>query len=175
MTWIMTILFAWLLADLISGIAHWAEDRLLISPSRFKFLEILRADNDLHHSEPAAMLKFTISENINTSVVIAWPLSLFCYMMSFPTVIWLAVFFASFGNLVHRFAHTPPRKLNSIVRFFQKTGLLLSFGHHFAHHFDSDGVIEKKNSQIRFCVMTNWLNPLLDKIRFFRFLEWLVE
>lgn len=167
----MTIILAWLFADFISGVVHWIEDKVLVAPSRYSFLNALRVDNDLHHRSPAAMLKLTPAENIQESVLIAWPLAAILFILGIPTIIWLGVFFASFANFVHRLAHQPPGRVNRLVRFLQKTGLFISAEHHLRHHFNSKGLIAKENTTIHYCPMTNWLNPALDKIRFFYFLE----
>lgn len=103
--------------------------------------------------------------------MIAWPGAIILFLIGCPTVIWLAVFFASFGNAVHRFSHTPKSKLNPFIKLVQKTGLFISFEHHNVHHFDEHGPIRKENTTGRYCPMTNWLNPLLDKSGFFRLLE----
>lgn len=167
----MTILFAWLLADFLSGLIHWWEDRVLVGPSKFAFVNRIKADNDLHHSKPAALTRETYWGNINTSVPVAWPLALGLFLIGCPTVIWLAVFFASFANLVHRFSHMPKRKIPRVVRFLQWTRLFISVDHHAKHHFDENGVIEKQNTTIRYCPMTGILNPVLDRLRFFHLLE----
>lgn len=166
----MTFIFAWILADFISGIVHWAQDRLLIEP-KSRFLKSVQADNELHHDRPAAMLSFTPLENINTSVIVAWPLALLLFIIGAPPVIWLAVFFASFGNLVHRFAHLPRAKLPRIIKVLQSTGVFISVAHHAKHHFDEMGVIGRMSTSRRYCPMTNWLNPILDRFGFFNFLE----
>lgn len=167
----MTILFAWLLADFFTGLIHWAQDRLLVKETRFAFLNTIKADNDLHHDRPAAMVHLSMWENINTSAPYAWPLAAVCFIIGFPMIVWLTILFASFGNLVHRFAHMPKGRVPRPIRWLQRTGLFISFDHHHMHHFDDEGVIEKENSKIRFCPMTNWVNPVLDYVRFFRFLE----
>ncbi len=153
----MAILFAWLLADFISGVAHWAEDRLLISVNRFGFLEGVRLDNELHHKKPGAMLAFTLWQNINTTAYITLPLSLILFMIHAPTFIWLGVFFATFGNAVHRYSHM--QRAPVVVKFLQRTGFLLSYSHHCGHHFLNGQLVKKEDSKLRFCVMTNWLNP----------------
>ena len=48
----------------------------------------------------------------------------------------------------------------------QKTGLIQSRRMHGYHHsapFD-----------VNYCVLTNYLNPILNKIRFWQFLEWTI-
>lgn len=164
-------MFAWLLADFMSGVVHWSEDRYLNTPSRFKFLDGIRTDNDLHHEKPYAMLKFTVFQNVNTSVVVAWPLALILYFIGAPAFIWLAFVFVSFGNLAHRWAHTVPGRQDPLVRLLQKIGILCSFEQHAEHHFTGKGVVKKEDSSMCFCVMTSWLNVVLDRIQFFKGME----
>lgn len=168
---IFTILSAWLLADFLGGIAHWYEDKVLNKPSMYKFLDDIQKDNEVHHDRPAALLQYTLWQNINTSVAITLPLTIVLYFIGAPTVITLAVFFASFGNLVHRYAHTPKAKRPAFVRFMQMTGLFLTFEQHAKHHFSPTGLVKKEDSKVCYCPMTSWLNPTLDKINFFGLLE----
>lgn len=170
---LVSILLAWLFADFITGVVHWAEDRLLDKPSRFKFLNAVKADNQLHHWKPTAMLRFTVSENINTSVVIAWPLALALFFASAPVAIWLGVFLSGFGNIVHRWAHTPATQLNGVIRFLQAIGFFVPSKSHWRHHFNKSGLIRSSQAVDRYCVMTAYLNPILDRVKFFRFLEFI--
>jgi hypothetical protein len=167
----VTIILSWLLADFIAGVVHWFEDKVLLNPSRYRFINAIRLDNELHHTFPAAMLKLTPAENIRESVLIAWPLAALLFLLGAPTVIWLALFFVAFGNLIHRFAHQPRGRVGTVVRLLQKTGLFISTEHHLRHHFNSKGLIAKEKTTIHYCPMTNWLNPILDKVGFFAFLE----
>jgi len=169
---ILTILSAWLLADFLSGLFHWYEDRLLIEPSRFKLIEQIRIDNELHHVQPYAMTRLPWVDNIYQSVYVASPVSLCLSLAGAPVVISLAILFLGFANLVHRWAHIHPKKLNRFIRFMQSLGLFICFDHHNSHHFsEGTGRITKENSTSHYCVMTCWLNPILDRIRFFKFLE----
>lgn len=169
----LTVLLAWLLADFMSGIIHWAEDKMLNTPQRFKFLEAVRKDNDLHHLHPTAMTRWSLWENINTTAVITIPLTLLLLLIGAPMILWLGVFFATFANIVHRFAHLPRHKVGWVFRYLQYVGLFLSLDHHARHHWDESGLIPKKETTQRYCPMTNWLNPILDRLQFFRFLEYL--
>ncbi len=167
----LTVLSAWLLADFISGVGHWYEDKVLNKPSAYRFLDQLQKDNDLHHDQPTYLLRTSWFDNISTTAVITLPISVLLFFVGAPTVIWLAVWFATFANLVHRFAHTPPAKRPLLVRMMQKTGLFISFDQHHRHHFKGRRKVKKANSQICYCPMTSWLNPILDKIKFWSLLE----
>jgi ubiquitin-conjugating enzyme E2 variant len=167
----MTILFAWLLADFISGLVHWWEDRAIVGASQFEFINGVRADNERHHTEPRYFLTLTWWENINTTAPIAWALTAALVFIGAPAVITLAAFFLSFGNLVHRFAHEGKQNRPKIVSLLQYIGLLQSPSHHAGHHFKRGKLVMREDSRIRYCVMSSWLNPILDKIKFFHVLE----
>lgn len=167
----MTIIAAWFLADILAGIVHWWEDQYLDGKSRFSFINRISRDNDLHHEDPAFLGKLSFWENINTTVYVAGPLCIILLLIGAPTICWLTVFFASFANAVHACAHRPYRKSGSIISFLQKTGIFISYSHHDNHHYVKNGLIRKQDTTIRWCPMTNWMNPYLDYTEFFKFLE----
>ncbi len=171
----MTIIIAWLLADFLTGLVHWWEDRALLDHSRIAFLNGVRRDNDLHHRCPPHFLSLSWWQNINTTAPFAWIGSLGLWFAGVPPVICLAIFFAGFGNLVHRWSHEKRKQLPVLVRVAQKSGLFISQSHHNGHHFKRGKLVLRHESRIRYCVMTNWLNPILDYVRFWRFLELLLR
>lgn len=159
------------MADFLAGLVHWYEDKVLDKALWYTTLEQISKDNELHHLNPVAMTRFSMWENIKTTAVITLPLSVVLYFLGLPMIVWLTVFFGTFGNLVHRFAHLPKGKRPAFVRFMQKTGLFITFEQHNKHHFEGKNVIKKEDAKICYCPMTTWLNPLLDKINFWSFLE----
>jgi ubiquitin-conjugating enzyme E2 variant len=67
-------------------------------------------------------------------------------------------------NLFHKWAHE--RKPPVVVRWLQRSGLILEPERHQRHHRDySRG----------FCVTSGWMNPLLDALRFFPRVELVVR
>lgn len=171
----LTILGAWLLADFLSGLVHWAQDKFLDVETAFNFTNDLKRDNDLHHVNPTAMLKLSFWDNIKISANVAWPFSAVLFVAGAPTVLWLGVFFSAFGNGVHRFAHVHPMILPLPIRALQCVGLFCSFEEHSKHHYDAGRVILKQDATCRYCVMTSWLNPILDGLRFWKALEHLIR
>jgi len=167
---LITILPAWLLADFLAGLVHWYEDHYLDNDSRFSFINRLSRDNDNHHWFPNDLAYNSFWQNINTTVYIAGPLCLILLLIGAPTIFWLTAFFGSFANAVHAAGHRPYFSHNYIVRFFQWTGLFISFKHHKTHHYKKWRTIKKQDTTIRFCPMTNWLNPILDYVNFFGYL-----
>lgn len=168
---ILTIIFAWLMADFIVGFVHWYEDRCLNEKSTNKIVrEILRA-NDLHHTEPMAMTKLSLWENLNTSFYIGMPVVVISFFVNAPHVVTLAFFIACFGNLFHKWSHLPKQKLNIFIRGAMALGLIQTRAQHRKHHYDNKGIILRKDARSDYCVMTPYLNPILDKIQFFKTLE----
>jgi len=165
------VLGAWLLADFISGVVHWWEDRAMMNASRLSYLNGVRADNERHHKMPGYLTRLSWWGNISTTAPLAWLLALALWFAGAPALAWLTAVFLGFGNLIHRWSHEPPQKLPRVVRWMQMIGLFISASHHSGHHFKAGALVSREDSQIRFCVMTNWLNPILDRIRFFKFLE----
>lgn len=169
---IVTVLAAWLLADFLSGVVHWWEDRYLGQMQSFDFAAAIASDNDDHHRKPTAMLVHSPWENMRSGAVVAWPLALILWGIGCPTVVWLSVFFAAFGNLVHRYAHTPDRQLPEWVAFLQAIGIFSSPDQHRTHHYGPDGLVaDRENSMTAYCVITDFLNPLLDALRFWHTAE----
>lgn len=164
----MTIILAWLLADLLSGIIHWWEDRAMAGASRLKYLNDVRADNERHHRSPGYLTRTSWWENINTTAPGAWIIAVILWIAGAPQILILATFFLSFGNLVHRWAHDPPERVPRIVRLLQKTELFISAKQHAQHHYRNGELVMREDSRIRFCVMSGWLNPVLDRLGIFR-------
>jgi hypothetical protein len=67
-------------------------------------------------------------------------------------------------NVLHKWAHA--EKTNRVISFLQRSRLFLSPAHHEVHHtkpFDS-----------YYCITNGWLNPLMERIGFFRRLDWVL-
>lgn len=158
--WITFILFSWLAADFIAGAFHWWEDQYAVE--EWPVIGVLVAGpNAMHHLDQARFLKGNYwQRNWTTIVPTVLVGSVVCWF--FPSA-WLTFAFLTQANEVHAMTH---RKSSSIVRMFQETGVLCSPEHHSKHHRDPFSK--------RFCVMSNWLNPVLDLVGFWRGIEWCV-
>lgn len=156
------VLTAWLAADLLAGLFHWFEDRVLTDDKKIpRWLETIRADNGDHHRKPGAIVRFTLWQNMETSALVAWPLAGLSAACG-GYWICLVFVFVSFGNVVHRFAHDP--RTRKPIRWLQKTGLFISNEQHHRHHYRGIVPIAKEQSTGNYCVMSSWLNPILDGI-----------
>lgn len=159
------LVLGWLTADLITGAFHWWEDRYgrLETPFIGPFIV---APNRLHHAEPLAFTKHGFWARNGASMVtaaVAGGLLWAAFGLSF----WLAALVLGGGltNEVHRFAHQPS-KAPAWVKMLQRTGLLQSPKEHAAHH--------RPPQDVNFCVLTDWLNPGLEMVGFWRRIERLI-
>jgi ubiquitin-conjugating enzyme E2 variant len=145
--WIGYLIACWIAADFMSGLCHWLEDRYFREewPIIGRFIA---KPNQLHHDQPSAFLRQGyISRNWTTI------LPAFGAFVLVPNLwpIWL---FVSQANEVHAWAH---QRCSSGIRMLQETGFLQSAKHHGEHH--------RSPFDVKYCVMTNWLNPILDGLR----------
>lgn len=149
------LISCWLLADFLSGLIHWWEDRYART-EWFLIGDLVAKPNELHHTEPNAFLKGSYWHRNWTTVLAAFPF----FAFTFPTIWCLVPLFASQANEIHGWSH---QRCNWLIRAIQATGILQSPREHSAHH--------KAPYDCRYCVMSNWLNPFLDTFRFWTLLE----
>lgn len=155
-----------LIADFISGLLHWAEDRYG-SPDWPIVGEAIR-ETIGHHTRPMRITERTFWELNGRVLIIAAGLGIVFAGIGMPlTMIISAALFGGFSNQIHCWSHTPPARLPRLVRYAQRSGVFLSFEHHAGHH--------RGLKNTRYCVVTNWFNPLLDRIRFWSGLEALLR
>lgn len=160
------IIAAWFIADFISGIFHWIEDRYFDESHSLEFARGIATDNIVHHEDPTAMTSSTWWENMRSAAYVGWPVAWLAWYAGLPLVVWLALFFSTFGNLVHRFSHDRKTNLPRWIKGLQEFGVFISHKHHATHHFAMGHKITKATANRAYCPMTDWVNPVLDKIRF---------
>lgn len=158
---IAKLLAGWLIADLLGGIVHWLEDRVLTE--RIPFLRGVIAANRLHHRSPLAFFHHGIVARNATTWATALAASLVWLLVFGPSWTWIA---ATIGGMVsssvHHLAHRP-RPASLIIRVLQEVGLLQSAAHHAGHH--------RPGAARRYCVLTALVNPLIDGIGLWAMLE----
>ena len=157
--------------DFVTGLVHWAADtygeentpvigRSLVKPFR------------VHHVRPREICEHGVVETIGNTCILAAPLLALFLALAAYVEIGAAAAFALFAaaatvgvtvatNQFHKWAHrqTPPRP----VRLLQRARIILTPEHHRTHHtapFESS-----------YAITNGWLNPLLNRTRFFRRLE----
>jgi ubiquitin-conjugating enzyme E2 variant len=80
--------------------------------------------------------------------------------------VWLFALLSANANEIHKWEHRTRAENGRLISFLQKIRVLQTARHHARHHTDP------KNSH--YCTLTNALNPVLDGLRFWAGLEWLV-
>ena len=155
-----------LLADFVSGVFHWFEDRY--GDPKWPVLGHTMRMNQHHHHQPRFFLRGTFYTRNREVIALG-----IVFLAVFWAVGWLnlftgaAVAFGMLANEFHGAAHKSPAENGRLVTLIQKTGLMQSFRHHAAHH--------RKGKDTHYCVMTNYLNPGLERVRFFQNIEWVIK
>jgi hypothetical protein len=155
-----------LLADFVSGMVHWLEDAYVrFKPQRkLALLNTIALENDLHHRRPREFLKRSWWSSswdlvLLGAIVLAAAHALGC--LNGPVVVF--VLLAVNANQFHKWTHRNPRENPLLVTLLQRAHLLQTPRHHGRHHSG------EKNTH--YCVVTNFLNPLLEEVSFWQRLE----
>lgn len=163
---VLKIIGLMLLTDFLTGAVHWWEDAY--GDPAWKFLgKSVVIPNLEHHQYPRKFLQHGMWPRIRLSFIIAVTLGSIAYLLG--VLYWEVAFvllYASLANEIHAIAHKTDRENGRIICWIQKIGLIQSRRMHGFHHtspFD-----------INYCVMTNYLNPILNKMRFWVALEWII-
>lgn len=167
---LLTIIFSFLkaifLADFISGIGHWLEDRYA-NESMTWIAETVVKPNIEHHHTPRSFLQRSYWQRNDVSILLSafvgLTIGLFAHL---NLTIILTLLLLSQINEVHAFAHLSIHDTPTWVLKLQKIGILQSKKHHNLHH--------SRPFENRYCILTNYLNPVLDYTMFFRKLEHII-
>lgn len=152
-----------LVADFISGIGHWFED-VYGNPNWPLIGKYVVLPNIQHHLTPRSFLKQSYLYRNSTSFVVVifigvvfWILGLLSWQVG------LLIAYLSQVNEVHAISHRKKSENATFIRFLQKIGLIQGLRHHGWHHaapYDTN-----------YCIMTEYLNPLLNKLKFWEQIE----
>ena len=156
-----------LAADLMTGIVHWWDDAY--GNPNWKILgESVIIPNLKHHKSPRAFIKGNYWTRINTSLGLGAVLICLCWIFSILNIYTvLAILIAAHGNEIHRFAHQTRKENGPLVTGLQDIGIFQSRKHHGLHH---------ESPYIRnYCVVTNYVNPVLEVIRFWVAMETIIR
>jgi ubiquitin-conjugating enzyme E2 variant len=153
------IVLGWLLADLATGVFHWWEDTFGNEswPIIGKWIIV---PNALHHKEPLAFEKNGFIGRNLAAIVTALIVGSMWFLLFGLSVFSITFLIGSaIANEIHYFSHRPS-KAPKAIKLLQETGILQSPKQHAKHH--------KPPFDTNFCVMTNWLNPLLEHLNFWK-------
>ena len=155
-----------LVSDFITGIIHWWEDAY--GNPKWKILgKHIVEPNLLHHNEPRAFLKGNYWQRNNTALIAALVLIGIPFVCGWFSRMYAAIIvLASQGNEIHRKAHQTDKENGHLIVWLQKLGIFQSRKHHGWHH--------KAPYNCNYCILTNYLNPILQKLKLWEGLEWFI-
>ena len=159
------VLVCVLVADFISGVGHWFEDTYGL-PTWPLIGKSVIEPNIEHHRNPNWMV--TMGSVIGRNYQLMGVASIVCCVACVAGVLsWqasLTAFLVGMSNEVHAWHHGAGR--HPFVQLLRDMAIVQTPQHHAKHHQPPyDG---------RFCVLTNLVNPVLDRLRFWRVIEWLI-
>ncbi len=162
------VLLIMITADFISGIVHWWEDTY--GNPEWKFLGIgkyLIAPNLIHHQKPRDFIKNSYWKRNSAAIILSFFLSLISYEFVGikPETALILFLYGSQAVQIHAIAHRTEKENGKFLTFLEESGLIQSKRHHARHH--------TAPHKCGYCLMTNWVNPILDAIQFWVMLEWI--
>jgi len=156
-----------LVADFIAGFVHWLEDAYAREDTPILGPLVART-NIIHHHYPRFFTRLSWWQSswdlLGLCAIIvfgAWELNLLTWE------VWLFAVLTTNANQIHKWAHRTRRENGPIISFLQDIRLLQTPRHHALHHTNP--------KDCHYCTTTNFLNPVLDGVRFWAGLEWLLE
>lgn len=155
------------LADFVAGLVHWAEDAYFTEDTPV-IGKLVIVPNIVHHHLPRYFTRLSWWESSRLLVLaglvlvaIAWPLGL----LSWQLLLFVAV--SVNANEIHKMAHRTRAENGRFISRLQDWRILQTARHHGLHHTDP------KNTY--YCPVTNFVNPLLERIEFWPRLEEFIE
>ena len=155
-----------MLADFIAGIVHWFEDAYVRENTPLIGSFIGKA-NVIHHHLPRYMTR-------NNWWQSSWDLLAFSAFIVLGAAwldlltwhVWLFAAVSANANQVHKWSHQTRSENGRVITFLQNIRVLQSPHHHAVHHTNPKNV--------RYCPITNLVNPILDGFRFWDGVEWIL-
>lgn len=155
-----------LAADFVAGIIHWVEDAYIREDTPLVGCWIGRT-NTLHHHLPRKMTQNTWwQSNWDLVAAMAALVGVTAVMGCLTWQVWLFAVVAANANEVHKWSHRTRRENGRVISCLQDLHLLQTPHHHAIHHTNP--------KDVRYCPITNVLNPVLDALHFWSGIEWLM-
>ena len=155
------IFTSFLIADFLSGLFHWWEDTYA-KEEWWLIGKYIATPNKIHHEKPAEFTKGSYWHRNWTTIIPSLISAALLYY--YDCWLWLSFIMLSQANEIHCWSHMP---CNRVIKLIQSVGIIQGPKDHHEHHID--------NHDKAYCVMSIFLNPVLDRIRFWRALEWMIK
>jgi len=165
------IIIGIILADFLSGLFHWFEDNYIDYCTNIPLFKDIGFHNELHHYFPRSMLAYSYWDNMSVTFILSiLTIGIIYYMNSSLVIEYKYLFgslfiFGSTANIFHRFSHMRECELPSLIHFLQKYKIIISHTDHSYHHHNTDD---------SYCTIIPYTNYLLDEMKFWRLLEYII-
>jgi ubiquitin-conjugating enzyme E2 variant len=157
--------------DFVSGLVHWFADTYFTEDTPIIGRSLVKPFR-LHHIYPRDICTHNLVEIAGNVCILAVPVLSMCLYLLWLLpesgwlafkVVWIAIVAITTvaTNQFHKWAHQEDP--SSFARWLQRTRLVLDPSHHQHHH--------TAPFNLHYCITNGWLNPLLNRIQFFRRLE----
>lgn len=156
-----------LLADFLAGIIHWFEDAYCDAETPVLGPLLIRP-NIVHHHYPRFFTRLSWWQSSWELVLVGAGvvgLAAWCGVLSWQ--VWLFVAISVNANQIHKWSHQTRKENGPVVSFFQDIRVLQTPRHHALHHTDPKNTF--------YCPVTNLVNPVLERTRFWPRLEAVIE
>ena len=160
---VLQVVLIIMLADFAAGVVHWIEDAYVCEDTPIIGSFIGKA-NVIHHHLPRYMTRNNWWQSswdllcLSALMVIgAWALGVLTWQ------VWLFAAVSTNANQVHKWSHQTRKENGRVISFLQDVHVLQTPHHHAIHHTNPKNV--------RYCPITNLVNPLLDGVCFWDGIE----
>lgn len=160
------LIATWLITDFISGCVHWLEDSY--GHPHFPIVGRYVTKPDLlHHCNPRKIVTNSWFSSSDVLLVVCLVALVAAFAVGkLSPMVFLAATLGVNANQVHKWCHRTRLENGALIVAMQKLRLVQSPRQHIRHH------LGRKDSC--YCVLTDFLNPVLDGCRFWRALEFLI-
>jgi hypothetical protein len=159
------LLVGWLIADLMTGLFHWWEDRVATETMPVIGARIV-TPNRLHHIDPMAFTRNNLwARSGETFIGVAAIAAVWFWLIGPSLVLLAATVGGALSTEIHYQTHAVKQR-RPLVRMLQEIGIIQSPGQHAQHH--------RSPSDRRYCIVSDWLNPVLDQMKVWSRLETLL-
>lgn len=156
---ILEVVITVLVADFASGVVHWLEDAY--GRQEWPITGwLITEPNIRHHHDPRYFTRhgwFRSSWLLLCFNVVILAVAWLCGLLTWH--VWLFAALGANANEIHKWAHRSLSENGPIISFLQRIRLLQTARHH----------LDPKNSH--YCVLTNFVNPIVDRIGLWARLE----
>lgn len=160
------VIVTWLVTDFISGLFHWLEDSYGHPHLPIVGRYVTKPDL-LHHYRPRKFVANSWFSSSDLLLLICLLGLLIAFAMGrLSPMVFLSAVLGVNANQVHKWCHRTRRENGRFIIAMQRLHLVQSPRQHNKHH------LGKKDTC--YCVLTDFLNPILDTCRFWRALEFLI-